>query len=147
MLNMEQQLQLQDHTVRPAVSCRLPTAAAMVRSQFQSCPTCGGQCRNGTLCLPVLLFPLAILTPPHAPWSSMSTTQCNNFKENFNYRTAEGKMLTRNCTLVRGAANGIRLMHVSLKVLSSTRFKGSTKHEYTASTLGTRMRHRPLRYL
>jgi hypothetical protein len=43
------------------VSCRLPTAAARVLSPVKSCGICGGQ--SGT-------FPLPILNPPNAPYSS-----------------------------------------------------------------------------
>jgi hypothetical protein len=52
------------------VNCRLPTAAARVRSQLRSCGVCGGQSGIGTGFLLVLRFPLPVIIPPNAPYSS-----------------------------------------------------------------------------
>jgi hypothetical protein len=49
-----------------AVSCRLPTAAALVRAQVRSCGICGGQSGTGAGFLLLLRFPLPILIPPTA---------------------------------------------------------------------------------
>jgi hypothetical protein len=56
--------------IAQAVSRRLPTAAARVRSQVKSCGICGGQSGTVTCFLRVLPFPLPILIPPTAPHSS-----------------------------------------------------------------------------
>jgi hypothetical protein len=58
--------------IAQAVSCRLPTAAARVRTQVRSCWICGEQSGTGEDFLRVLLFPLPILIPPTAPHSSSS---------------------------------------------------------------------------
>jgi hypothetical protein len=49
--------------------CRLPTAAAGVRSQDWSCETCGGESGTVVDFLRVFLFSLQILIPPAAPYS------------------------------------------------------------------------------
>jgi hypothetical protein len=54
-----------------AVCRRLPTAAARVRAQSRSCWICGGQGGNWAGCLQVIRFPLPILIPPNAPYSSI----------------------------------------------------------------------------
>jgi hypothetical protein len=56
--------------IAQAVSRLFPTAAARVQSQVQSCGICGGQSGAGTGFLRVLRFPLQILIPPTAPYSS-----------------------------------------------------------------------------
>jgi hypothetical protein len=56
--------------VTQAVSRRLPTAAAWVRSQVKSCGICGEQSGIGAGFFRVLRFPLPILIPPNAPYSS-----------------------------------------------------------------------------
>jgi hypothetical protein len=56
--------------VAQAVSRRLPTAAARVRSQFRSCGICGKRSGTGAIFLRVLRFPLPILIPPTTPHSS-----------------------------------------------------------------------------
>jgi hypothetical protein len=53
-----------------AVSRRHHTAAAGVRSQVRSCGLCGAQNGTGADFLRVLWFPLPILIPPYAPYSS-----------------------------------------------------------------------------
>jgi hypothetical protein len=55
------------HAKAQAVSRRLPTAAARVRSQVRSCGICVGQTGTGAGFLRVLRFPLTILIPPTAP--------------------------------------------------------------------------------
>jgi hypothetical protein len=53
-----------------AVSRRLPTAAARVRAQVESCGICGGQNGTGADFLRILRSPLTVLIPPTAPYSS-----------------------------------------------------------------------------
>jgi hypothetical protein len=60
--------------VAEAVSRRLPTAEARVRSQVKSCGICGGQSGTGVGFLRVLRFPLPILIPATAPCSSSSSS-------------------------------------------------------------------------
>jgi hypothetical protein len=48
-----------------------PTAAARVRSQVRSCGIYGGQSGTGAGFPRVLRFPLPILIPPTAPYSSI----------------------------------------------------------------------------
>jgi hypothetical protein len=60
--------------VAQAVSHRVPTAAALVRTQVRSCGTCGGQGGTEAGFLRVLRFPLPILIPPTAPHSSGAGT-------------------------------------------------------------------------
>jgi hypothetical protein len=55
-----------------ALSPRLPTAATWVRARVRSCGICGGQSGIGTGLLQVLRFPVPILIPPTAPYSSSS---------------------------------------------------------------------------
>jgi hypothetical protein len=45
------------------ISCRLPTAAALVRVRVRSCEICGGQRGTGESFLRVLRFPLPIRIP------------------------------------------------------------------------------------
>jgi hypothetical protein len=56
--------------IAQAVSRRLPTAAARVRSQVMSCGVCGGQSGTGAGFLRIPRFPLPILIPPTTPHSS-----------------------------------------------------------------------------
>jgi hypothetical protein len=56
--------------IAQAVSGRLPTAAARVRSQVRSCGICGGQSGTEAGFLRVLRFPLPILIPPTTAHSS-----------------------------------------------------------------------------
>jgi hypothetical protein len=56
--------------IAQAVSLRLPTVAARVRSQVRSCGTCGGQSGTGARFLEVLRFPPPILIPPTTPHPS-----------------------------------------------------------------------------
>jgi hypothetical protein len=56
--------------IAQAVSRRLPTAAARVRSQVRSCGICGGQSGAAAGFLRVLRFHLPILIPPTTPHSS-----------------------------------------------------------------------------
>jgi hypothetical protein len=55
----------QGGTTAQAVSRRLPTAAARVRSQVRSCGICGRQSGTGVGFLLVLRFPLPILIAPN----------------------------------------------------------------------------------
>jgi hypothetical protein len=59
-------------TIAQAVSLRLPTAAAPVRTHVRSCGICGGLSGTGADFLRVLRFPLTILIPPLDPDSSSS---------------------------------------------------------------------------
>jgi hypothetical protein len=65
-------LPFQGRVTAQAVSRRLPTAAARVRTQVRSCGICGGQ--NGTAVgfLQVHRFALPVLIPLTAPLSSSS---------------------------------------------------------------------------
>jgi hypothetical protein len=47
-----------------------PSAVAQVRAQVRSCGICGGQSGTGAGFLRALRFPLLILIPPTAPYSS-----------------------------------------------------------------------------
>jgi hypothetical protein len=69
-LPMEHRISWKDRVIAQAVSRRLPTAAASVRSHIRSFGICGWQSDNGIGFLRVLRFPLPILTPPTAPHSS-----------------------------------------------------------------------------
>jgi hypothetical protein len=60
--------------ISQAVSHRLLTAAARVRTQVGSCGICGGQSGTGAGFLRVLRFPLPILILPTAPHSSGAGT-------------------------------------------------------------------------
>jgi hypothetical protein len=53
------------------VSRRLPTAAARVQFEVNSCGICGGQSGAGADLLRVLRFPLLFLTLSTAPYSSI----------------------------------------------------------------------------
>jgi hypothetical protein len=59
--------------IAQAVSHRLPTAAARVRTQLRSCGICSGQSGAGEGYLRVFRFPLPILIPSAAPHLSSST--------------------------------------------------------------------------
>jgi hypothetical protein len=59
--------------IAQASSCRLPTEAALVRSQVMSCGTSDGLSDNGVAILEVFRFPLPILIPPTALESSLSS--------------------------------------------------------------------------
>jgi hypothetical protein len=61
---------IRGRVIAQAVSRRLPTAAARVRSHVKSCGICGGQSGTGAGFLRVLRFPLPFLIPPTAPHSS-----------------------------------------------------------------------------
>jgi hypothetical protein len=54
-----------------SVSLLLPTAAALVRSQVRSRGIFGGRCGTDADFLRVVRFPLPILIPPTAPYSSI----------------------------------------------------------------------------
>jgi hypothetical protein len=60
-----------DRATDKAVSRRLPTAAARVLSQVTSCGICCGQNGTGAGFLWVFLFPLPLLIPLNAPYSSI----------------------------------------------------------------------------
>jgi hypothetical protein len=57
--------------IAQAVSRRLPIEAARVRAQVRSCGICGRQRGSGGGFLRALRFPLPILIPPNAPYSSV----------------------------------------------------------------------------
>jgi hypothetical protein len=56
--------------IAQAVSCRLPTTVARLRSQVRSCGICGEQSGAGAGFLLALRFPLPILNPPTASHTS-----------------------------------------------------------------------------
>jgi hypothetical protein len=58
------------HATAQAVSHQLPITATRVRAQVRSCGICGGQSGAAADFLLVLRFPLPILIPPTAPYSS-----------------------------------------------------------------------------
>jgi hypothetical protein len=58
-------------TIAQEVSSRLPTEAAPVRAHVKSCGICSEQSDNAKGFLRVLWFPLPILIPPNAPYSSI----------------------------------------------------------------------------
>jgi hypothetical protein len=58
------------HAIAEAVSLRLCTAAARVRTRVWSCEICGGQSGAGAGFLQVHRFPLPIFIPPIFPQSS-----------------------------------------------------------------------------
>jgi hypothetical protein len=57
--------------IAQAFSRRFPIPVARVRSQVRSCWICAGQSGTGESFLRVLRFPLPILIPPDAPYSSI----------------------------------------------------------------------------
>jgi hypothetical protein len=61
---------LSGHAITQMVCHRLPTAAARVPSQVRISGVCGGQSGTGAGFLRILQFPLPILIPPTAPYSS-----------------------------------------------------------------------------
>jgi hypothetical protein len=64
-------LAFQGLAIAQVVSCRLPMAETRVRSQVRLCGICGGQSGTGVGFLRVLRFPLPILIPLNAPYSSI----------------------------------------------------------------------------
>jgi hypothetical protein len=62
--------------IAQAARRRLTTATALVRPQLSLCGIGGGQSDTGAGFLPVLRFPLPILTPPTAPYSLPPYHRC-----------------------------------------------------------------------
>jgi hypothetical protein len=60
--------------IAQALSRRLSTATARVRAQVRSCAIFGEQTGTGTAFLLVLRFPLPVLIPPTAQYSSSSSS-------------------------------------------------------------------------
>jgi hypothetical protein len=73
------------------------TMVDRVWSQIKSCGVCGGQSGTGAGFLRVLYFPLPVLIPPNAPYSSISQGSYNRPISGWRTKWTQSQPTPRNC--------------------------------------------------